>query len=189
MNHLVLFGAPYSGKGTQSKLLSNEFSFVHLSVGDLLRNEIKLQSSVGKSAIELVQEGKMVDNKIIIELMNKRIAGHPIDTKFIFDGIPRTLEQAKDFNIMIESTNFSTLKFIFLIVGTKELLRRASERAINEKRIDDQNMSTIKNRIRNYKDQTLPVIKAYSATSFIYTVNGEQSILQVYNDIRTIVNT
>ena len=186
MNHLVFFGAPCAGKGTQSTILTQAFPFVHISVGDMLRNESAYQSSIGKAARDFVRNGTMVPNELIVKMVKKRIDSLPEDTKFIFDGIPRTMEQTIDFNQILGQKQIVDLTFILLNVSRPELVRRANVRAMRDRRIDDQNDAVIANRITIYEEFTVPVINSYSNITTIQQVNGEQSIQKVYEDVLAI---
>ena len=109
MNNLILLGPPGAGKGTQARTLCEAFGFVQLSTGDMLRDEIKKDSEIGKKIINYMNDGKFVDDEIVNKLMKKAIFDNQKKGKFIFDGYPRTLEQAKNLDLWLIDRAFLSL--------------------------------------------------------------------------------
>ena len=186
--NFILFGPPGAGKGTQAKMLIDKFNIVQISTGDMLRDEVKSQSDLGKSAKSIMDRGDLVSDNIIIAMIKKRIQMSDCNNGFILDGFPRTLNQAIELDGLLEDLKIKIDKVIQIDVDENLLLERINKRALeNENFRNDDNSSILKNRIIIYKKDTMPVIDYYKNLKKLNTINGMQSIEKVSRDILNIL--
>ena len=186
--NFILFGPPGAGKGTQAKMLIDKFNVVQISTGDMLRDEVKSQSELGKSAKAIMDRGDLVSDKIIIAMIKKRIQMSDCNNGFILDGFPRTLNQAIELEGLLEDLKIKIDNVIQIEVDENLLLERINKRALeNESIRNDDNSSILKNRIIVYKKDTMPVIDYYKNLKKLNTINGMQSIEKVSRDILNIL--
>ena len=186
--NFILFGPPGAGKGTQAKMLIDKFNIVQISTGDMLRDEVKSQSELGKSAKSIMDRGDLVSDNIIIAMIKKRIQMSDCNNGFILDGFPRTLNQAIELDGLLEDLKIKIDNVIQIDVDENLLLARINKRAIeNESIRNDDNSSILKNRIIVYKKDTMPVIDYYKNLKKLNTINGMQSIEKVSRDILNIL--
>ncbi|MFT5336429.1 MAG: adenylate kinase [Luteibaculaceae bacterium] len=183
MLNIVLFGPPGAGKGTQSENLIEKYGLVHLSTGDLLRGEISEGTPLGLEAKKLMDQGMLVPDAVVIGMIEGRVEGNPDAKGFIFDGFPRTKEQASALDSMLEKKGLSIHKMVALEVEEKELVARLLERGINSGRPDDQDETVIGNRIKTYNDKTTPVKAFYAEQGKLSEVNGIGEIPVVFDRI------
>ena len=186
--NFILFGPPGAGKGTQAKMLIDKFNIVQISTGDMLRDEVKSQSELGKSAKAIMDSGDLVSDEIIIAMIKKRIQMSDCNNGFILDGFPRTLNQAIELDGLLEDLKIKIDNVIQIEVDENLLLERINKRALeNESIRNDDNSSILKNRILVYKKDTMPVIDYYKNLKKLNTINGMQSIEKVSRDILNIL--
>ena len=186
--NFILFGPPGAGKGTQAKMLIDKFNIVQISTGDMLRDEVKSQSDLGKSAKTIMDRGDLVSDNIIIAMIKKRIKMSDCNNGFILDGFPRTLNQAIELDGLLEDLKIKIDNVIQIEVDENLLLERINKRALeNESIRNDDNSSILKNRIIVYKKDTMPVIDYYKNLKKLNTINGMQSIEKVSRDILNIL--
>ena len=187
--NLILFGPPGAGKGTQAKILIERFNIVQISTGDMLREEVKSGSDLGKLAKEIMDKGNLVSDEIIMSMIKKRITKPDCENGFILDGFPRTYNQAVNLDTILNSLNLKIDKVIEINVDEKLLLQRILNRASENQSIrDDDNSEILKNRIIVYKKDTLPVLEYYRKLNKLYTVNGMQNIEEVSKNILKIIS-
>ena len=186
--NFILFGPPGAGKGTQAKMLIDKFNIVQISTGDMLRDEVKSQSDLGKSAKSIMDRGDLVSDNIIIAMIKKRIQMSDCNNGFILDGFPRTLNQAIELEDLLADLKIKIDNVIQIDVDENLLLERINKRALeNESIRNDDNSSILKNRIIIYKKDTMPVIDYYKNLKKLNTINGMQSIEKVSRDILNIL--
>ena len=186
--NLILFGPPGAGKGTQAKLLIEKFKIVQISTGDMLRDEVKSESDLGKSAKSLMDRGDLVPDNIIISMIEKRIQMSDCDNGFILDGFPRTLKQAVELSALLEILKIKIERVIQIDVNEDLLLERINKRASeSENTRNDDNYSILKNRIKVYKNDTMPVIEYYEGLNKLNIINGMQNIEKVFQEIVEIL--
>ena len=186
--NLILFGPPGAGKGTQADFLINKYNIVQISTGDMLREEVKLGTELGKAAKSIMDEGNLVSDEIIISMIEKRIIKPDCKNGFILDGFPRTLKQAIDLDNILDKLNIHINKVIEINVEENVLLKRITKRALESKITrDDDNSEILKNRIVVYKKDTLPVLKYYKNLNKLYSIDGMQSVDRVSKDIQKIL--
>ena len=185
--NIILFGPPGAGKGTQAKNLEKKLNNFQISTGDLLRNEIEKNSDIGKKIINNMNEGKFVDDKIVNKLMEKIILDPQKKNKFIFDGYPRTLEQAKNLDLLLDNSKQKIDFIFFLNVDKNTIINRVKNRKILENRSDD-DLDTILRRYDIYMETTKPVLDFYSTKSNFHEIDGTQEISEITSKIDTFVN-
>ena len=186
--NLILFGPPGAGKGTQADFLINKYNIVQISTGDMLREEVKLGTELGKAAKSIMDEGNLVSDEIIISMIEWRIIKPDCKNGFILDGFPRTLQQAIDLDNILNKLNIHIDKVIEINVEENVLLERITKRALESKLTrDDDNSEILKNRIVVYKKDTLPVLKYYKNLNKLHSIDGMQNVERVSQDIQKIL--
>ena len=135
--NIILFGPPGAGKGTQSKYLVNKLNAFQISTGDLLREEIKKNSDIGKAITNDMKSGKFINDDIVNKLIENLISDPHKKNKLIFDGYPRSLSQAKNLEVLLKNSNQSIDLILFLNVDKETILKRLEKRKIIENRSDD----------------------------------------------------
>ena len=186
MKNIVIFGAPGAGKGTQSDFIVEKFELTHISTGDLLRKEIKDETELGKRIKSIMDAGQLVSDDIVIEMMDNAIAR---DTKgILFDGFPRTVAQAEVLDKLLAKHGRTLPCMIRLDVPREELIHRMLERAKVSGRSDD-NEETIKNRLVEYENKTLPVADYYNKQGKEVKVNGLGDIKRISEDIAKAIES
>ncbi len=188
MRNIVLFGPPGAGKGTQSELIVKAFNLIHLSTGDLLRSEIKDQTQLGLEAKSLMDAGKLVPDNVVIGMIRNKIEANKNAAGFIFDGFPRTPEQAQALDTLLEEHNEAISAMISMEVEDAELIARLLERGKLSGRVDDQNEEVIGNRLSVYKEQTEVVKDFYLKQNKTKTVNGLGTIEEVFGRIKALIS-
>lgn len=188
MLNIVLFGPPGAGKGTQSEMLIKEFNLVHLSTGDLLRNEISEKTSLGLKAKELMDSGMLVPDNVVIGMIESRLKNNIKSKGFIFDGFPRTSEQAIALDQLLDGNKQSISSMISLKVDDNELIRRLLERGKDSGRADDQSSEIIANRIKEYNNKTSPLKLYYSKQDKLKEISGLGTISEINDRINQVIN-
>ena len=187
--NLILFGPPGAGKGTQAEILINKYNIVQISTGDMLREEVKLGTELGKTAKSIMDKGDLVSDEIIMSMIEKRIIKPDCKNGFILDGFPRTLKQAIDLDNILNKLDMNIDKVIEINVNENILLKRIMKRALESKTTrDDDNSEILKNRIVVYNKDTLPVLEYYKSFNKLYSVDGMQNVEGVSKDIQKILS-
>ena len=176
MLNIVLFGPPGSGKGTQAELLIQRYGLIHLSTGDLLREQISNQTVLGLEAKKIMDKGELVPDKVVIGMIRSKLESNADAKGFIFDGFPRTVAQAIALDDLLEEKNTGIATVLSLRVTDDELIRRILIRGKTSNRSDDQDESIVVNRIEEYNKKTAPVAYHYEAKGKLSEINGEGSI-------------
>ena len=190
MINLILFGAPGSGKGTQANLIVNQENMTHISTGDIFRKNIQQKTELGEMARKYMDKGQLVPDKLTIDLLSSELDSYNHSKGFIFDGFPRTLPQAKAFDILLDNRNTPLSMVIFLEVQEEELIQRLLNRGQDSGREDDKNEHVIKNRISVYENQT-SILKDYYCNNInvdFHTIDGEQTIENIFNEISKVIS-
>ncbi len=185
MFNIVVFGAPGSGKGTQSEKLIERYGIHHISTGEVLREQIKNQSELGKTAETYISKGHLIPDELMIEILAAELDHIPLAEKgVIFDGFPRTLRQAVELNTMLAARGAKVDAVIGLEVEDAELMERMLERGRRTGRADD-TPETIANRLEVYHTQTKPLRDFYIAQGCYHAIPGSGSIDDIFAKIST----
>ncbi len=187
MLNIVLFGPPGAGKGTQSELMRDKFSLIHLSTGDLLRSEIKEGTALGMEAKKLMDAGQLVPDTVVIGMIRHKLEHHKEAEGFIFDGFPRTEAQAASLDQLLSELGDSITTMISLDVPDQELINRLLERGKNSGRADDQNETVIAGRLNVYEKQTAVLKTYYSKQDKLQSINGIGTVEGVFVRIEDAV--
>ena len=190
MKNIILFGPPGSGKGTQAELLMNEMKLNHISTGDVFRNNIKNATNLGKLAAKYMDSGQLVPDEVTIDLLSSELEKFPQSKGFIFDGFPRTIDQAHAFDALFKKKHLSLDIVLSLEVSEDELVERLLKRGVSSGRKDDQNKDVILNRIQVYNQQT-SILKSYyleKLNNSFFSIDGERDVSLIFNDINSIAS-
>ena len=185
--NLILFGPPGAGKGTQSKYLVKKLNGFQISTGDMLREEIQNNTEIGKKIITDMDDGKFVSDEIVNELIEKIIFNPNNKNRLIFDGYPRSLNQARNLDILLKNSNQKIDFIFFLNVNKDTIVKRIEKRKVLEKRSDD-NSRTILKRYDTYMETTKPVLDFYSKNSNFYEIDGSLEITEITAKIDAFLN-
>lgn len=183
MLNLVLFGPPGAGKGTQSENLIHEYGLVHLSTGDLLRSQIAAGTELGVRAKQLMDQGLLVPDEVVIGMIEHKLRENQSAAGFIFDGFPRTVPQAEALDQLLQQYNTQITVMIALVVNDEELTRRLLQRGQTSGRPDDKDEATIRRRVRVYNQETTPVADYYSQQGKFVAINGIGSVALIFEQI------
>ncbi|MDE6323032.1 MAG: adenylate kinase [Paramuribaculum sp.] len=185
MYNLVVFGAPGSGKGTQSARLIDEYGLYHISTGELLRDHIARQTELGLVADKYISQGHLIPDELMISILENTLDSNPETASgVIFDGFPRTIPQAEALNKMLDRRGAKVNAVIGLEVDDAELIERLLKRGQESGRSDD-NLETINERLNVYNRQTAPLREFYINEGKYHGIKGSGSIDDIFNDIRT----
>ncbi len=176
MINLILFGPPGSGKGTQSDKLVATYGLVHLSTGNLLREEIAAKTPLGIQAMRFMDKGQLVPDEVVIGMVDSYFDKHKDSKGFLFDGFPRTVAQARALDQLMELKKTSISKVLILDVDEEELIKRLILRGKTSGRTDDADENIQRNRQEVYKRETLPVAAYYAKSGKVTNVNGMGSV-------------
>ena len=185
--NIILFGPPGAGKGTQAKYLVKKLNGYQISTGDILREEIKKDSDIGKKIINNMNEGKFVSDEIVNSLLKNHVFDPNKKEKLIFDGYPRSLTQAKNLNLLLNESNQGIDHIFFLNVNKETIVKRIKKRKILEKRSDD-DIDTILKRYDTYIETTKPVLDYYSKNSNFHEIDGTMEIDKITSKIEAFLN-
>lgn len=181
MLNIVLFGPPGAGKGTQAEKILEKYQLVHLSTGDILRAELKSQTTLGIEAKKYMDKGELVPDSVVIGMIESKIDSN-IDAKgFIFDGFPRTTAQAQALDEMLAKKDIPISMMLALEVEKEELIKRLLLRGKDSGRADDQDQSIIENRIKVYNSETAPVQGFYETQGKYKGIPGMGSIDDIFD--------
>ena len=176
--NVIIFGPPGAGKGTQAINIAKNFNLHQISTGDLLRNEVKNKTQIGKNIENIISKGDFATDDIVNELIKKIIFDPQKKNKLIFDGYPRSLNQAKNLDLLLHKSN-QKINFIFYLNVIKEtIIKRIEKRKILEKRSDD-NLQTILKRYDTYMLTTRPVLDFYNQNSNFNEIDGSLKIDEI----------
>lgn len=181
MLNIVLFGPPGAGKGTQSQKLIEKYQLIHLSTGDLLRNEISQGTDLGLEAKKLMDQGLLVPDEVVIGMISNKLDANKDAKGFIFDGFPRTVAQAEALDSLLVSKGDQISCMIALEVNDDELEKRLLLRGKDSGRADDANPEIIRKRIVEYNSKTAPVANYYKQQDKFCSINGIGSIDDIFN--------
>lgn len=186
MLNIVLFGPPGAGKGTQAEFLINSFGLNHLSTGDLLRSEIAAGTKLGLEAKSFMDKGELVPDAVVIGMIKSKLESNQDAKGFIFDGFPRTVEQAKELDKLLEENGTPISGMLSLEVEKQELINRLLNRGKISGRPDDQDQSVIENRINVYNQKTLPLIEYYKPQGKHFGINGMGTVEEIAGRLKEV---
>lgn len=187
MVNIILFGPPGSGKGTQSANIINKYGLLHLSTGDLLRDEISNATALGLDAKQYMDNGQLVPDEVVIGMINSKLENNPNAKGFIFDGFPRTTAQAEALDQLLASKSTHIAALISLVVPEDELKRRLLERGQISGRSDD-NEEVINKRIVEYKNKTAAVADYYEKKGVHKALKGNGTIEETFTLITEVMD-
>lgn len=190
--YLILIGPPGAGKGTQAKILEQEYGLKQLSTGDMLRAEIAAGSDLGKKAKAIMDAGNLVSDEIMVDMIASRIEQADCAKGVIFDGFPRTVDQAEALDAMLADKGKPLSAVIQMVVDEEELVNRLKTRI--QQAIDagqpvraDDNEETFRKRLKVYRDQTAPILPYYESAGLLKKVDGMKPIDFVTGEIKAIL--
>ena len=183
MKNIILIGLPGCGKGTQSKKLSSELGYEHISTGDLIREEQAKNTAIGQLATRLSDNGNFLPDDIVTTLVRQKIIDSQNKVGFIFDGYPRNVDQAKSLEVFLYNRQIRIKAVIHIVIPDEVVKNRILERAERENRPDDK-PEVISTRISNYKSSTAPVLDYFKNRNSVIEINGEQDENQVFSTIK-----
>jgi adenylate kinase len=182
MLNIVIFGAPGSGKGTQSEKIAERYGLQHVSTGEILREEIASSTELGKLAESYMSKGELVPDHVVIEMLEELIVKKSDAKGFIFDGFPRTVPQGEALNQLLQRHGERVDAVISLEVAEEELIDRLLRRGAISGRVDD-NRQTIESRLNVYYRQTAPLKDFYRSQGLLKEVVGVGSIDEIFESI------
>jgi len=180
MLNIVLFGPPGSGKGTQAAQLTEKYQLLHLSTGDLLRQQLADETPLGLEAKKFMDKGLLVPDAVVIGLIRSKLDDNPPARGFIFDGFPRTVAQAEALDKLLQFKETGISLMLKLEVTTQELITRLVKRGRSSGRSDDQDESVICRRIEEYEEKTAPVANYYARQGKLKNIPGEGAIEVIF---------
>jgi len=186
MLNVVIFGAPGSGKGTQSELIIAKYGLRHISTGEILRAEIEKRSELGVLAEKYISKGQLVPDEVIVGMLSDIIDKSEDVKGFIFDGFPRTLPQGEALDKMLRGKKTSVVAVLNLVVEEDELIHRLLKRGEISGRSDD-NLETIQSRLEVYRNQTEPLKAYYKKQGKLFSIKGD-SIEDVFERVTDTLN-
>ena len=184
--NVIIFGPPGAGKGTQSKFISKKFNLFQLSTGDFLRKEISKKTELGNKISSTISSGSLVSDNIVSDLIEKIISDNKFCNRIIFDGYPRSLNQAKNLDYLLKKYK-QKIEIVFkLSVSLETIKKRIAERLSIEKRDDDSNEVAIK-RYETYEKSTEPIMEYYKKMNLLKVIDGERSIDEINKEISDLM--
>ena len=184
--NIIIFGPPGAGKGTQSKFIVEKYKLYQLSTGDLLRDEIKNKTELGSQISSIINSGELVSDSIVGRLIEKFVSNEIFRNKIIFDGYPRTINQAENLDEILKKYNQKIDLILKLSVSLETIKKRIIERQVQEKRTDDNEEIALK-RFKTYEKSSEPIIEYYKRANLVKVINGENSISEINIEISGIL--
>tara|TARA_B100000029_G_scaffold508513_1_gene595616 strand:+ start:2858 stop:3430 length:573 start_codon:yes stop_codon:yes gene_type:complete len=189
MKNIVLFGPPGAGKGTQAEIIKDYYNLSHISTGNVFRYNIKNNTSLGVLAREYMDKGELVPDEVTIEMLNNVVKENLECNGFIFDGFPRTINQAIALDKLMTSNNTTISAMIALEVDDSILISRLMERGKTSGRVDDSNESIIKTRINEYYKKTAILKEYYQQKDRYFDINGEGQIEEISIRLKELIDS
>lgn len=188
MFNFILFGPPGSGKGTQSIKIAEKYNLAHISTGDIFRRNIKEKTELGIKVKSVIERGELVPDELLIDILDDAMSKVTGKDGYVFDGFPRTCQQARDMDVLLSTKKESVSIVLALDVNDEEIIGRLLKRAELQGRKDD-TKEVIENRLDIYNKQTQPLIKFYREQNKFTSVNGIGGVEDICNSICTVINS
>jgi adenylate kinase len=189
MVNIILFGPPGSGKGTQSDKIVEKFGLVHLSTGNLLRQEISDKTALGIQARDFMDKGQLVPDEVVIGMIDTCLEKNPEAKGFLFDGFPRTVAQAEALDKLLELRKTAICKVLALEVSEEELVKRLVKRGETSGRSDDTDEGIIRQRFEEYRAKTEAVAAHYAAAGKLERIKGEGTVGDIFEALSTCIES
>ncbi|NDW13357.1 adenylate kinase [Bacteroides sp. 214] len=186
MLNIVIFGAPGSGKGTQSERVAEKYGLNHISTGDVLRAEIKKGTELGKTAQQFIDFGQLIPDELMIDILSDVLDGLKDSRGVIFDGFPRTIKQAEELKEMLNMRGQEVTIMLDLDVPEEELIERLVNRGKKSGRADD-NEETIRKRLDVYHQKTCPLIDWYKKNGKYEHIEGSGDLVKITDEICEVI--
>ena len=183
MFNLILFGPPGSGKGTQSEKLVEKYGLVHLSTGNLLREEISNRTPLGLEAKNFLDKGQLVPDEVVIGMIDSSLEHHQEVPGFLFDGFPGNVAQAQALDKLLTLKKTEIALVLALEVSEEELVMRLLNRGKTSGRTDDTNETVIHHRFTVYKNETSPIADHYKKSKKFQSIKGEGSVEEIFDSL------
>ncbi|MEO8582402.1 MAG: adenylate kinase [Flavitalea sp.] len=189
MFNIILFGPPGSGKGTQSEKLIDRYGLIHLSTGNILREEIVNQTELGLQAKKYMDSGQLVPDSVVIGMIRSALKANPDAKGFLFDGFPRTVAQSEALDELLAEHHSEISMVLALLVSQEELIERLLNRGKTSGRSDDVSEDVIKARIMEYENKTTPVASYYDQFDKVVRIKGEGNIENIFDALTREIET
>lgn len=187
MLNIIIFGAPGSGKGTQSQNLVDKYHLTHISTGEILRNEIEHETKLGKLADKYMSHGQLVPDNVVVDMLNDLFASNPDSVGYIFDGFPRTLKQGEVMDEMFHEKDKNINVVLSLEVDDDHLTERLIKRGEVSGRNDD-TPETIKSRLQVYYRQTEQLKEYYAQQGKLVKIDGMGTVEDIFSRIEKVID-
>jgi len=211
---LVLLGPPGSGKGTQAKRLAEKYGLPHVSSGDILRAGLREEGYLDRETREIVRSGRLVPDRIAVEIVRKRLGEEDCGKGFILDGFPRTLPQAESLNGLLQESDIPIDRVLYLELSEEEVVKRLSGRRLCPRcgatfhllfhpphmsglcdrcgaqlsQREDDSEVTVRERMKTYEKQTYPLIEYYQSRGLLAKINANMSVEEVFEDLCKVLD-
>ena len=211
---LVLLGPPGSGKGTQAKRLAEKYGLPHVSSGDILRAGLREEGYLDRETREIVRSGRLVPDRIAVEIVRKRLGEEDCGKGFILDGFPRTLPQAESLNGLLQESDIPIDRVLYLELSEEEVVKRLSGRRLCPRcgatfhllfhpprspgicdrcgaqlsQREDDSEVTVRERMKTYEKQTYPLIEYYQSRGLLAKINANRSVEEVFEDLCKVLD-
>ena len=188
MLNIAIFGAPGVGKGTQSALIEKKYNLVHISTGDILREETSKGTELGLKAKSYMEQGQLIPDDVIIDILEKKVDENIKSEGILYDGFPRIVNQAKALDKMFAKKGIQLDSFLCLTADHDTLVKRLMNRAKDSGRSDDADVNVIENRIKVYNESTLPVADFYKEEGKCVEINGIGKVEDIFDNICQVID-
>lgn len=188
MLNLILFGPPGSGKGTQAANLVDKYQLLHISTGDLFRYEMGNNTPLGLLAKDYMSKGQLVPDEVTIGMLKNKLEAHPEAQGHIFDGFPRTINQARALDEMLKEKGQEINALVALDVDDEEIVKRIMLRGQTSGRPDDNDENIVRNRIQVYNNETKPVFDHYDEFKKSYKIDGIGSVEEIFGRLSDCID-